>query len=74
MAEVCNQCGTRSADWEDDPDAFVAYFYECPGCARLEGERDNVPEGSLGVHYGLETQEEAMRRIEGLGNTKPPGD
>lgn len=40
--EICNECGTREKEWEEDRDAYVADTRRCPGCERLETERDYV--------------------------------
>ena len=50
----CPTCKTRAEDWDEDPNAFVSVHRTCPGCQRLEEERDNnVPEGATGVKIGL---------------------
>ncbi len=71
MRAVCNGCGTRKEDWEQNPDAYIGNFEVCPGCERLEAERDNVSDGTLGVHYSLLPQEEALRRAESIGDAAP---
>lgn len=65
-ATICDGCGTRRSDWEVDSNAFVAFFETCPGCQRLEEERDNVPKGLKGVRYGMETRAAGFRRIEDM--------
>lgn len=69
MATVCKGCGTREADWAENPDAFVGDIRECPGCARLEDERENA-EGLKGAHLGLVTQEQALAKAEKMGDVK----
>jgi hypothetical protein len=74
MATVCKGCGTRQAEWDEDPDAFMGDFYRCEGCARIEEERDNVDAKAKGIHYRLlpkavavakmDSQAEDMRRRE----------
>lgn len=67
MRTVCQGCGTRREDWEgkeDEEAPFVAMFRICPGCQRLEEERENVPDGTKGVHYELIPTEEAMKQME----------
>lgn len=44
MRTVCNRCGTRKAEWEENPDAYLGHIEYCEGCARLESEDDNLPE------------------------------
>lgn len=68
MATVCNGCGTRKEEWERNPDAYVGDFHTCEGCARLEEERDNVPEGTKGVHYRLVDPDTAQERAEAMGD------
>jgi predicted Fe-S protein YdhL (DUF1289 family) len=67
MSTVCKGCGTRTSDWEANPDAYIGDFYPCEGCARLEAERDNVPEGSKGIHFRLLPEAEALARAEKIG-------
>lgn len=57
-------CGTRHSDWDEDPDAFIGWQRECPGCDRLERERENVEKGMRGVHVFLLPKDEALRRME----------
>lgn len=66
QSELCTGCGTHPDEWDENPDAYFGDFYTCPGCERLEAERDNVPEGAKGVHYRLLTKEQTDRRIEEL--------
>lgn len=67
MATVCRGCGTRQSDWDADPDAFIGDFTQCPGCIRLEDERDNT-EGMKGVHYRLLPKEQALAKAETMGD------
>lgn len=60
----CNGCGTRKEDWVEDEDAFISWHEKCPGCERLEQERDNVPEGSHGVHFRLLPRDVAIQMTE----------
>ena len=64
MASVCKGCGTRQSEWAADADAYIGDFFTCDGCARMEGERDNVGEGAKGVHIRLLPAEIARARVE----------
>ena len=63
-ATRCGGCGTRKDDWEDDPDAFVGWHETCPGCERLEQEKNNVAEGKMGVRFRLLPRAIALRLME----------
>lgn len=52
-ALVCNGCGTKRSEWSEDRHAFIAQQRRCPGCERLEMERDNVPPDAKGVQFFL---------------------
>lgn len=64
-AKVCQQCGTREEEWEEDRYAYISDMKRCPGCELLEMERDNVPtDNAKGVKVfllknfpGLETSD-----------------
>lgn len=71
MRTVCDGCGTRAVDWERNPNAFIALFDVCPGCQRLEEDRDNVPDGLKGVHHHLVPEEEGIRRTEEMSGPPP---
>ena len=43
VALACAGCGTREAEWEADPLAWMGDIVHCPGCAALEQERENIP-------------------------------
>lgn len=64
MAARCDGCGTRPDEWEADPNAYIGDFYTCPGCLRLEEERDNIGENKRGVHTRLLPAHVALARIE----------
>jgi hypothetical protein len=42
----------------------VAWHDQCPGCEILEQERDNVREGTKGVHFRLLPRELALELME----------
>ena len=44
MRTVHAACGTRKAEWEADPDAYIGHIEYCEGCARIAAEQDNLPE------------------------------
>lgn len=73
MVTVCKGCGTREADWRDDPDAFIGDFRQCPGCVRLEEEQENAKD-MKGVHYRLLPKEQALAKAEEMGNVKEESD
>ncbi|WP_406200046.1 hypothetical protein OH807_18455 [Kitasatospora sp. NBC_01560] len=55
---VCDGCGTRADEWDEqhgDRFAYVAETYRCPGCELIAMEQDQVPEGpdGRGVKIGL---------------------
>ena len=52
-ALACGGCGTREGEWEADPLAWLGDIVHCPGCAALEQERENIPEGSRGMRVRL---------------------
>lgn len=62
MRTVCPSCGTREADWERDPDAYVGDLRFCEGCARQERELENKPDDAKGLHPRLVTLEYAKQR------------
>lgn len=52
MAEVCPECGTREIDWQDPatgrpwfPPKWEPVAVRCPGCAEIEREREQLPDG-----------------------------
>lgn len=66
----CPGCRTRKEDWERDRDAFVGDIQHCPGCERLEQERENANNmGTKGLHIGLVPKELAQSadELERLG-------
>ncbi|GAA1161924.1 hypothetical protein F4556_005057 [Kitasatospora gansuensis] len=58
-ADVCDGCGTRSAEWDEqqggDRFAYVAQTSRCLGCELIEQEQEQVPDGAegRGVRIGL---------------------
>lgn len=66
---ICPGCRTRKEEWAKDRDAFVGNIEQCPGCERLEQERDNAQDSKLkGLHIGLVPKEFATTGEElGLG-------
>lgn len=77
--EMCpGGCGTRKAEWDEDPDAYVGDIEYCPGCDRVAAEADNMPdEESLrrGLRTRLLPRHEAIRRLEegkGTGDAARP--
>lgn len=66
---ICPTCRTRKEDWERDRDAFVGNIEQCPGCDRLEQEKENAQSTKLrGLHIGLVPKEFAKTGEElGLG-------
>ena len=64
MDKICKGCGVNPTDFDTDPDSWIGDFYVCPGCARLEEERSNVPDDAKGVHYRLLPKEAALARVE----------
>ena len=63
VAETCGSCGTRPEEWEADKFAFVGDQVHCSGCAALDQERENVPEGAKGVHVRLVTRAYGEARV-----------
>lgn len=65
----CSGCGTRKAEWERDPFAYVGNTRKCPGCEVLEQEAENVDENdrSRAWKHGLVPKAvgEALMRAEG---------
>ena len=61
MATVCRGCGTRQADWDEDPNAYIGNWRICPGCERLEEEDANIPDGTKGVHKELVPRPEEFK-------------
>lgn len=70
MRTVC-KCGTRAIEWEENPNAYIGDFWVCEGCARLEMEADNVPEGTKGVHFRLLPEEQAVAKAATMGDHQP---
>jgi hypothetical protein len=65
---VCPDCHTTQQDWDEDPDAFLGDLYTCEGCARVQQEQRNIPEGEMGMHARLLPREAALARVsEGKG-------
>jgi hypothetical protein len=69
--EVC-VCGTRQAEWDADPMAYVGNIDQCPGCELIELERQNVPEGAKGIKVGLIPRAVALEQLDSLGSNDPP--
>lgn len=46
-------CRTLPEEWEADMDAYIGDSDRCPGCERLEQERENIPEGTKGARVRL---------------------
>ncbi len=69
--EIC-VCGTRRSEWERNPNAYVGFIDQCPGCELIELERDNVPEGTKGAKVGLIPLAVALADLDSLGNNDPP--
>ncbi len=64
MTTLCKGCGTRQPEWDENPNAYVGDQVTCEGCARLEQEQQNVPEGSLGVRTRLVPEAVGLARVE----------
>ncbi|MER5642048.1 hypothetical protein ABT095_34565 [Kitasatospora sp. NPDC002227] len=58
--QLCESCGTRAQEWEQDRFAYVAETHRCPGCELVEMEQDQVPRGpdGRGVKIGLRPRAE----------------
>ena len=53
--EACGGCGTRSEDFKDGPNAYVAVIERCRGC-ELKSKVENTEEfkqGGRGLHVVL---------------------
>jgi hypothetical protein len=53
LVRVKCECGTYAHEWEEDPHAYIAHSWRCPGCEIIAQEQENIPEGEKGVHVGL---------------------
>lgn len=73
MRKICTGCGTRPEEWERDSNAYIGDIVYCPGCERLEQERDNIPEGSKGTRPSLLPKAEALERAKTLGDNEVVG-
>jgi hypothetical protein len=69
---ICQGCGTSDKDWESDPDAFIADVAVCPGCERLENERDNDVAKRRGAKIGLLPKAAALAKVEQYAETGGP--
>jgi hypothetical protein len=55
---ICPGCRTRKEEWQRDRDAFIGNIEVCPGCDRLEQERENASNmKQRGLHVGLVPKE-----------------
>lgn len=64
----CGTCRTRKDEWKKDPDAYVGNIEQCPGCERLEQERENADQlKGKGLKIGLVPMELAMLDAELVG-------
>lgn len=59
----CDGCGTAREDWTH-PDAYIADVEICPGCERLEQERENDVAKARGAKVGLLPRDVALAKIE----------
>jgi tRNA(Ile2) C34 agmatinyltransferase TiaS len=50
---VCDECGTRTEEWEREDYPYVGWTQRCKGCEALEQEKDNVGEDNRGVKVML---------------------
>ena len=78
MATVCSGCGTREADWDTDPDAFIGDLRFCKGCERRGQEEGNIPKDAdgrdhPGWHIRLVTKAFARLRARELADKDGPG-
>jgi hypothetical protein len=63
-AETCSGCGTRSEEWTADEDAYIADVRICPGCQRIEEERENDMAKAKGAQVGLLPKDVALAKVE----------
>lgn len=51
---MCGGCGTRQSEWDRDRDAYVGDITICPGCERVDQERENAKGmNAKGLRIGL---------------------
>ncbi|MFE3196823.1 hypothetical protein [Embleya sp. NPDC059237] len=50
---ICEGCGTRAAEWDEDRFAYITTTFRCPGCELIDQERAQVPESERGMKVGL---------------------
>lgn len=56
--KICPTCRTRKEEWAQDRDAYVGHIDYCPGCERIEQERENAQGTSKrGLKIGLVPKE-----------------
>lgn len=63
-AEHCSSCGTRKADWDEDPDAYIADVEICEGCKRIEQEQSNDVAKAKGAKVGLLPKAVALAKVD----------
>lgn len=62
-SSVCSGCGTRAEDWERDTDAYITDVEVCPGCERVEMERENSMAKRKDARIQLLPRIDALARV-----------
>lgn len=62
-ASACPGCGTRAEDWARDKDAFITHTEVCPGCERVEQERENDVAKRKGTRISLLPRAVALSKL-----------
>jgi hypothetical protein len=50
---VCEECGTRSEEWDNEEYPYVSWTRRCKGCEAMEQEIDNLGDDKRGVKVML---------------------
>ena len=45
-ADRCTMCGTAAYEWDEDPYAYEAVSFSCPGCLRRETLQEDSASGA----------------------------